>query len=188
MRTLFVLLVLLFHAPTVAAQLWFESIGGPPGGPPGGRIGPVVAHPSGSVAMIQDGRLFCSSHDGDAWVRPEGVRNERFGALEREGTTLVATSGSGASAKPFLSTDGCQTWRNVTGQDTWSDRAVKVAAGWFVLDDSSRIVRSTDGGATWQPTGRTFSGPPQATGRGTLVAITQFAWRRAGRVGACGGL
>lgn len=138
--------------------------------------------------MIQDGRLFCSFHDGDAWATPTLLRGERIWSLGREGTALVATSGWEASARRFLSTDGCLTWRHVTGQDTRSDRAVKGVAGWFVLDDSSRIVRSTDGGATWQPTGRTFSGPPQATGRGTLVAITQLAWRRARRVGACGGL
>ena len=172
MRPLSLLLGWLLVASSAVAQGSFTSIGGPPGG----RIGLLVAHPSGSVAMVQDDRLFCSFDDGQTWATPEAFLGLRTAGIRREGDAWLvgmASPGIGQLSRPYLSTDGCASWRDVTGQDTRAERAVKVAAGWFVRDDSSGLVRSTDQGATWQATGEISNQPPQATGSGDVFAITR---------------
>ncbi|MCA0267608.1 MAG: T9SS type A sorting domain-containing protein [Bacteroidetes bacterium] len=173
MRPLSLLLGWLLVASVAAAQGSFTAIGGPPGG----RIGSLIAHPSGSVAMVQDDRLFCSFDDGQTWATPEAFLGLRTAGIRREGDAWLvgmASPGIGQLSRPYLSTDGCASWRDVTGQDTRAERAVKVAAGWFVRDDSSGLVRSTDQGATWQATGEISNQPPQATGSGDVFATSRL--------------
>lgn len=171
MRPLFLLLGWLLVASVAAAQGSFTSIGGPPGG----RIVALVAHPSGSAAMLQDSRLFCSFDDGQTWATPEILRTYHTFGLPPEGNALLAATlrspYSDEPAQVWLSTDGCRSWRDVTGQDIRAERAVKVASGWFVRGDSSRLLHSTDQGATWQTTGGTSAKAPKATGNGDVFAI-----------------
>lgn len=169
MRTVLLALLLLAAALPARAQGSFTSLGGPPGG----RIEALVAHPSGSVAMQQDGRVFCSFDDGQTWAMPSVFADQPSSTLQREGDALLSTTTYSNSQAPhtFLSPDGCRSWRDVTGQDTRRERAVKGADGWFVRGDDGRLLRSTDGGATWQSTDRTSQSPPQATGSGEVFAI-----------------
>ena len=100
------------------------------------------------VGVGDGGRLIVSNDSGITWQDLTPPENIQLTFVKYLSNDLIAAIGNGHEL--FLSSDSCKTW---TKHDMPSGLNVTIAFGdsinCWIADDSSRIFRSSDLGATW---------------------------------------
>jgi photosystem II stability/assembly factor-like uncharacterized protein len=112
---------------------------------------------SETTVLAFDGTSLEASPDGVAWTRLDPPVPRFSMDTSPNGQTILLTDESG----PVRSADSGLTWDQVTGAPVLQFVAFTDDDEVFGVAPDGAVSRSTDGGATWAPTG-TLPDPPQA--------------------------
>lgn len=128
----------------------------------------------------ESGRLFRSTNGGDSWTDVSGPLPDGIGYAESpliiDAQTYLLGTWRDTQSGVYRTTDRGGSWERVADIGVVGRPAVVEGAIYWLLENQQGMIRSDDGGLSWQPTG---SGPSSVESK-TVIALPD------GRIAAIG--